>query len=200
MKKLLYIINIIYVFEYINSQNSNYTFRLEGGEKQCFQEFFPSKTLVIYNIHSDYTEIQYSLVQILKNSQLINIKDYNFIYSFTTSHQGYYEICMINYDTKYTIINYNLKYGIAAKDYSSIAKTKDLKPIDIEIEKIAEKTNSLYKKSHFVKAYEQLTIAMLDSITGKLFFFGFSMILIMIFIAILETYYLKNYLQKRKIL
>ena len=200
MKKLLYFINIIHIFENINSQNSNYNFRLEGGEKQCLQDFFPSKTLVIYNIYSNYTQIQYTLTQMLNNSKLIESKDYTFIYSFTTSQQGYYEICIINYDIKYTIINYNLKYGVAAKDYSSIAKTKDLKPIDIEIEKIAEKTNILYKKSHFVKAYEQLTISMLDSITGKLFFFGFLMILMMIFIGILETYYLKNYLQKRKII
>ena len=200
MKKLLYFINIIHIFENINSQNSNYNFRLEGGEKQCLQDFFPSKTLVIYNIYSNYTQIQYTLTQMLNNSKLIESKDYTFIYSFTTSQQGYYEICIINYDTKYAIINYNLKYGVAAKDYSSIAKTKDLKPIDIEIEKIAEKTNILYKKSHFVKAYEQLTISMLDSITGKLFFFGFLMILMMIFIGILETFYLKNFLQKRKII
>ena len=133
-------------------------------------------------------------------SQLIDIKDYNFIYSFTTSHQGYYEICMINYDTKYTIINYNLKYGIAAKDYSSIAKTKDLKPIDVEIEKLVEKTSALNYKSNYIRANEQLTQSMLDKVSSRLFFFAEVMIAVMVLIGIAETFYLKKFLQKRKII
>ena len=117
MTKLLYFITIIYIFEYINSQISNYYFRLEWNEKQCLQDFFPSKTLVIYNINSNNTKIKYTLTQNLNNSLLFETSDLIFIYSFTTSQQGYYEVCLFNYDSKSTIINYNLKYGVAAKDY-----------------------------------------------------------------------------------
>jgi hypothetical protein len=200
MTKLLYFITIIYIFEYINSQISKYYFRLEGNEKQCLQDFFPSKTLVIYNINLNNTKIKYTLTQNLNNSLLFETSDLIFIYSFTTSQQGYYEVCLFNYDSKSTIINYNLKYGVAAKDYSSIAKTKDLKPIDIEIEKLIEKTKILYKKTHYANAFDHLTISMLDGITRKIFFFGLLMILIMIFIGIFETFYLKNFFQKRKII
>ena len=44
MKKLLFqILNIITIIKLTSSQISNYIFRLEKGEKECLQDFFPSK-------------------------------------------------------------------------------------------------------------------------------------------------------------
>ena len=201
MKKLLFqILNIITIIKLTSSQISNYIFRLEKGEKECLQDFFPSKTLVIYEIVSNISQIQFTLTQKVDSLQLSKINDYSFKYPFTTYQQGYYEICIYNYDIKATYIYYNLKYGVAAKDYSSIARTKDLKPIDIEIEKLVEKISTLNNKSTFIRQMEKLTQTMLDSISNKLFNYGIMMIIIMIIIGVLETFYLKKFLQKRKII
>ena len=201
MKKLLFqILNIITIIKLTSSQISNYIFRLEKGEKECLQDFFPSKTLVIYEIVSNISQIQFTLTQKVDSLQLSKINDYSFKYPFTTYQQGYYEICIYNYDIKATYIYYNLKYGVAAKDYSSIARTKDLKPIDIEIEKLVEKISTLNNKSTFIRQMEKLTQTMLDSISNKLFNYGIMMIIVMIIIGVLETFYLKKFLQKRKII
>ena len=201
MKKLLFqILNIIIILKLTSSQISNYIFRLEKGEKECLQDFFPSKTLVIYDIISNITKIEFTLTQKVDSVQLSRINDYTFKYPFTTYQQGYYEICILNYDIKPTYINYNLKYGVAAKDYSSIARTKDLKPIDVEIEKLVEKTSTLNNKSNFIREMEKLTQIMLDSVSNKLFYYGIVMIIVMIVIGFLETFYLKKFLQKRKII
>ena len=201
MKKLLFqILNIITIIKLTSSQISNYIFRLEKGEKECLQDFFPSKTLVIYEIVSNISQIQFTLTQKVDSLQLSKINDYSFKYPFTTYQQGYYEICIYNYDIKATYIYCNLKYGVAAKDYSSIARTKDLKPIDIEIEKLVEKISTLNNKSTFIRQMEKLTQIMLDSISNKLFNYGIMMIIVMIIIGVLETFYLKKFLQKRKII
>ena len=189
MKKLLFqILNIITIIKLTSSQISNYIFRLEKGEKECLQDFFPSKTLVIYEIVSNISQIQFTLTQKVDSLQLSKINDYSFKYPFTTYQQGYYEICIYNYDIKATYIYYNLKYGVAAKDYSSIARTKDLKPIDIEIEKLVEKISTLNNKSTFIRQMEKLTQIMLDSISNKLFNYGIMMIIVMIIIGVLETF------------
>ena len=201
MKKILFqILNIITILKLTSCQISKYMFRLEKGEKECLQDFFPSKTLVIYEITSNLSKIQFTLTQKFDSFQLSKINDYSFKYPFTTYQQGYYEICIYNYDIKPTYINYNLRYGVAAKDYSSIARTKDLKPIDVEIEKLVEKTSTLNNKSNFIREMEKLTQVMLDSVCNKLFYYGIVMIIVMIVIGILETFYLKQFLQKRKII
>ena len=196
----LIIFFFLFLIQKSTSQISNYMFRLEKGEKECLQDFFPAKTLVIYEIASNITKIKYTLTKKSDKSQLSQINDYIFKYPFTTYEEGYYEICIYNYDIKATYIIYNLKYGVAAKDYSSIAKTKDLKPIDVEIEKLVEKTSTLNNKSNFIREMEKLTQVMLDSVCNKLFYYGIVMIIIMIVIGILETFYLKQFLQKRKII
>ena len=196
----LIIFFFLFLIQKSTSQISNYMFRLEKGEKECLQDFFPSKTLVIYEIVSNISQIQFTLTQKVDSLQLSKINDYSFKYPFTTYQQGYYEICIYNYDIKATYIYYNLKYGVAAKDYSSIARTKDLKPIDIEIEKLVEKISTLNNKSTFIRQMEKLTQIMLDSISNKLFNYGIMMIIVMIIIGVLETFYLKKFLQKRKII
>ena len=60
-----------------------------------------------------------------------NIK--KFKESFTTFHGGYYQICIKNGDQKEAKVNFDLKYGVAAKDYSAVAKVKDLKPVEIDV-------------------------------------------------------------------
>ena len=196
----LIIFFFLFLIQKSTSQISNYMFLLEKGEKECLQDFFPAKTLVIYEIASNITKAKYTLTKKSDKSQLSQINDYIFKYPFTTYEEGYYEICIYNYDIKATYIIYNLKYGVAAKDYSSIAKTKDLKPIDVEIEKLVEKTSALNYKSNYIRANEQLTQSMLDKVSSRLFFFAEVMIAVMVLIGIAETLYLKKFLQKRKII
>lgn len=44
---------------------------------------------------------------------------------------------------------FHLKTGIEAKDYESIVTTKDLKPVELEAEKVKDQTESLKKAMRF---------------------------------------------------
>lgn len=62
-----------------------------------------------------------------------------FKHSFTTYTGGFYSLCLKNNNhktkDKSTIadISFSIKHGIAAKDYSSVSKIKDLKPVDLSV-------------------------------------------------------------------
>ncbi len=54
--------------------------------------------------------------------------------SFTTFNGGYYQACIQNENYNQNVdVNFDLKYGVAAKDYSAVAKVKDLKPVEIDV-------------------------------------------------------------------
>jgi hypothetical protein len=42
-------------------------------------------------------------------------------------------VCVTNLSGDETNVSFNLKYGVAAKDYSEVAKAKDLKPIELDV-------------------------------------------------------------------
>ena len=93
-----------------------------------------------------------------------------------------------------------MKYGVAAKDYSSIAKTKDLQPIDLELQKITDKKNTL---NHYVRVsqqHEKMFEKSLDSISSKIVFYSMILMAMMIVIGVIETVYLKKFMERRKII
>lgn len=90
---------------------------------------------------SNITEIDYSFLD-NDSKELKSIKNSNFFkHSLTTFNGGFYSICVKNNrinnknskseDT--ATISFNIKQGIAAKDYSAVTKLKDFKPLELSV-------------------------------------------------------------------
>ena len=68
--------------------------------------------------------------------------------SFTSYTGGYYQACIENTSSDPSNVTFSLKYGVAAKDYSEVAKAKDLKPIDLDVKFFLKKSC----KNYMIKA------------------------------------------------
>ena len=172
-------------------------FNIDTNEEYCFSEYF-EKEIVIKFLSNSILPI---LMEIKNPKGRIIYRETNKNHSYTTtaSDNGYINICFHN-SNKPTNASIALKYGIAAKDFSSLAKTKDLEPIDYEIDKINDKTKGIrhFNKRGFrlMKRFERR----LDFLSNKIIFCSVIIIIVMIFIGILETIYLKKFMQRRKLI
>ena len=93
-----------------------------------------------------------------------------------------------------------IKSGIGVNDYSSIAKSKDLEPIDYELDKLLKK-ESLLNHLNEISSDKQNTFQFLyKSISNRIIFCSVLLIVGMILIGILEALYLKRFMEKRKII
>ena len=183
----------------IMSQQNSFRFHLEKNQEECLFDYFPDKTLVIYEVYTSNVTIRV----VLKNPEQKVLESQQttfFKYPFTTYSGGYYEICISNGGNYTTPVHFTLKYGVAAKDYSSVARTKDLKPIDLELEKLSDRTKYLSHYANFAKSHEQIFETSLESISGKIVFFSSILIAMMIVIGGMETFYLKKFMERRKII
>ena len=97
-------------------------------------------------------------------------------------------------------ILFALKYGVGAKDYSSIARAKDLKPVDLALEKLSDRAKDMSHRISFSQSHENVFESFLDSISSKFMIFSSIVIVIMIFVGYMETLYLKNFMRRRKII
>ena len=193
---LLIIINLIIL---ISCQESTFRFSLETKIEECFSEYFPDKTLVIYEINCFECNNKYKLINPKK--QIIEEKDgTDFNYPFTTYEGGVYEICITNLDVKLAEVQFSLKYGVGAKDYSSIARAKDLKPVDLALEKLSDRAKDMSHRISFSQSHENVFEKFLDSISSKVMIFSTIVICIMVFVGYMETLYLKNFMRRRKII
>lgn len=103
---------------------------LQADEIDCLYDYYSDRTLVIYNITSVSFEMTYTVTG-PDEKTLDTVDDQiQFKYAFTTYTGGYYRLCVHNKSKELIKVRYDLRHGIAAKDYSSVSKKKDLKPID----------------------------------------------------------------------
>ena len=198
-----FFINIIFlllnVLILISCQESRFRFNLGPNIEECFSEYFPDKTLVIYEILSSEGKCRYALT----NPKKVVVEDkqtVDFSYPFTTYEGGVYEICITNIDAKPLEIDFSLKYGVGAKDYSSIARAKDLKPVDLALEKLSDRAKDMSHRISFSQSHENIFENFLDSISSKVMTFSSIVIIIMILVGYMETIYLKNFMRRRKII
>ncbi len=194
--KYFLFINILII---ISCQQSIFRFNLESNIEECFSEYFPDKTLVIYEITPTDGNCRY----VLTNPKKVVVEDKQgteFSYPFTTYEGGVYEICLTNLDKKNVEILFALKYGVGAKDYSSIARAKDLKPVDLALEKLSDRAKDMSHRISFSQSHEDMFEFFLDSISSKVMIFSSIVIVIMILVGYMETLYLKNFMRRRKII
>ena len=115
-------------------QVTSFSYTLDIKEEFCVHEYLSDKTLVVFEVYSSEPETQFT---ILDPDRAITIDKQNtkqFKESFTTFNGGYYELCIENHSTtSQAKIDFDMKHGVAAKDYSSVAKSKDLKPMELDV-------------------------------------------------------------------
>ena len=118
-------------------QITSIKFYFEPQERECFYEYFSDSTLVIFEAQSNSTETGFILIdpddkEVGGKRMVAEYKE-----AFTTYSGGYYGLCIFN-SARETIaeVSIGIRHGVAAKDYSEVAKAKDLKPIELDVTKL----------------------------------------------------------------
>ena len=194
---MLLIINF-YLIIFTICEKYDFKFKLRRLDENCFSEYFPDKTLVIYKITStsEKTRFQLRFENEIKVSKLTK----ELLLPFTTFEGGDYEMCITGLDKNISEIHFTLKYGIDAKDYSSLARSKDLKPIDLALEKLDDRAKDISKGISFSQFKDRNFEKILDKVSSKVVIFSIVIICCMLFVGYLEAIYLKNFMRRRKLI
>ena len=106
----------------------------------------------------------------------------------------------MNYDYVVIEVNYSMKYGLGAKDYSSVARKKDLKDTELILEKIEDRAKDVGNIVKFEKNKYLKIENILDQLCNTTMLSSISIVIIMVIVGILEIIFLKKYMKKRKLI
>ena len=200
MKIQLIIIFLISLFiKFSKNQFSSFIMELDSFQERCLSEYYKSDTVVIIELKSPSPEI---LLEVRGPDGKILYHHLNTtsIFSLPVKINGFYSICSKNMGKYSGEITLTIKSGVGANDLSSLAKSKDLEPIDYELDRIIRSQSLL---EHFKKVFQTKQVqfsSLYSSISTKIIFYSILIIAGMIFIGIIETLYLKRFMEKRKII
>ena len=168
-------------------------------QERCLSEYYKAQTVIIFELDSESPEMQLEVRSPDGRILYHNINTTS-LYSLTTQSNGFYEVCAKNMGKYNNDVSLLIKSGISANDYSSVAKSKDLEPIDFELDKLLEKQSIL---THFNKVSQEKQNqfgVIYKSISKRIIFYSLLMVAGMILIGIIETLYLKRFMERRKII
>ncbi len=180
-------------------QYASFILDIDPNQNRCLNEYYKIQTVVIVEITSESKDILTDIKA--PNGRIVyhNINSTS-IYSFTTQHNGFMNYCMQNMGRDIAEVKIVIKSGVGANDYSSVAKSKDLEPIDYELDKILKKETMLNHFNQLSQERKESFGTLYKSISSKIIFYSILMIIGMILIGVVETLYLKRFMEKRKII
>lgn len=120
--------------------------------------------------------------------------------AFTASEAGNHQLCITNSATRETKVDFEFLSGVNAKDYSDIAKKSNLKPIELNLQKLEDMISYLIHELSTIMAHEESTLALNDALSNKIILFSMITLVSMIVVGLVETIYIQRFLRNRKLI
>ena len=202
MKNLSLLISILTFILLINfslNQYSSFGMDLDAFQERCLSEYYKSQTVIIIETYSATQDMQLEVKSPDGKILFHNVNNTS-LFSLNTAVNGFYSICTKNLGRFSGEINLSIKSGVSANDFSSVAKSKDLEPIDYELDQMLKRQSML---NHFTKISQEKQnqfSVIYKNISSKIIFYSLLMIAGMIVIGVVETLYLKRFMERRKII
>ena len=194
---LLSIITILMIINEINCVYFNFT--VKPGKEYCIGEYLTEDTVAIFAMSTD---LKHVLIK-LNDPQGKNLYTKNQLdvrVSLTATESGNHEMCIKNYDRSEGNVQFEFLSGIQAQDTSEIAKESSIQPAEAAIVRLKDMSRDLINDLSSVVKEEDKNLKANDAISSKITIVSLITILLMIAVGVVETIYIKKYLQNRKLI
>jgi len=165
---------------------------------ECFGEALNENTLMIGEVRSSLTNIAVKLFD--PNGKMLFSKSNETIskFSVTAQIQGTFQVCVDNLSRQFLNYVVKIETGVFAKDYSEMAKTNNVKPIEIILKKTEDMMSDIKSTTTAFIHKKEEYIDKLDFVNLKIMIFSVITIVIMVILGFLQVNYLKNFYKSKK--
>lgn len=198
MSKIYFLSLIFFIFSEINCVI--FRFEVKPGKNSCIGEYLTEDTVAIFAMSSNVKNIIINLND-PKGKNLYNKKYQQDVrVSLTATESGNYEMCIKNNDRTEAKVHFEFLSGILAQDASEIAKESSIQPAEAAIVRLKEMSKDLINDLNSVVREEDINLKANDAISSKITMVSLLTIFVMIGVGVVETIYIKKYLQNRKLI
>ncbi|XP_074358954.1 transmembrane emp24 domain-containing protein p24delta9-like [Apium graveolens] len=186
-------------------------FDLKSGTSKCITEDIKSSAMTVgkYNVITD--------LQPAPDTHMITIRvtspygnNYHYAdhvdsgtFAFTAAESGDYMACYWAVDHKPPVtlsIEFDWKSGVAAKDWSKVAKKGQVEVMELELKKLFDSVTSIHEEMFYLREREEQMQALNRSTNSKMATFSFLSLLVCLSVAGLQLWHLKTFFERKKLL
>ena len=193
--------NFIFLFLFVNEVYSIiFNINVKPNKIFCIGEYLIEDKVAIFSMISDMKNIIINLNGPNNNNLYSKSFQQNVRVSLTASESGNYEMCIQNYDKKEAKVLFEFLSGLNALDSSELAKESSIKPAEACIKRLDYLSKNLITDSSSASKEEEKNLKANDDISSKINLVSVITLVTMVAIGIFDTFYIKKYMQHRKLI
>uniref|UniRef100_A0AAR2K0P7 GOLD domain-containing protein n=1 Tax=Pygocentrus nattereri TaxID=42514 RepID=A0AAR2K0P7_PYGNA len=127
-------------------------------------------------------------------------------FAFTTEDYDMFEVCFESKSQMGTgrvpdqLINLDMKHGVEAKNYEEIAKVEKLKPLEVELRRLEDLSESIVNDFAYMKKREEEMRDTNESTNTRVLYFSIFSMCCLIGLATWQVFYLRRFFKAKKLI
>lgn len=191
----------------------SFRFELESGHTKCIAEDIKSNSMTVGKYHIVNPNEGHPLPDSHKITIRVtshNGNNYHYAdnvdsgeFAFQTSEAGDYMACFTSNAHKppvTTNIDFEWKSGVAAKDWSNLAKKGSVEMMEVELKKMYETVQSIHDEMFYLREREEEMQELNRSTHSKMAWLSFFSLFVCLSVAGLQLMHLKTFFEKKKLI
>ncbi|XP_062502469.1 transmembrane emp24 domain-containing protein 10-like [Corticium candelabrum] len=186
------------------------SFQLPVGVKKCLREEVHRDVLVVGEYHLSDAPMQQTNLEVRDSENHILYKKEDASkgkFAFTTDNYDMFEVCLESRMTgdghgygaerEATV---TLKHGVEAKNYAELGKAEKLKPLEIELRKLEDLSESIVKDFAYMRSREEEMRDTNESTNTRVLYFSIFSMVCLLGLAVWQVFYLRRYFKAKKLI
>jgi len=173
---------------------------------QCFAEDLSPQTLMVGNVYTanrnNANEGVLRVVVTDPKGQELFLKEKTVTgrFSFTSLEAGAHMVCIQNAGDSPVTAGLMVRIGTQARDYTSLASTKDLKPSELNLRRVKDTSLLIHKEVQQMKLREEEMRSTNVTIHNRVIAYSLCTLGFLLFLAAVQAVYLRRLLRSKKVL
>ncbi|CAH1431554.1 unnamed protein product [Lactuca virosa] len=188
-------------------------FEIESGHTKCISEDIKSNSMTV----GHYSVVNPNEGQPLPDSHKFTIRvtsvygnSYHYAdhvqsgqFAFQATEAGDYMACFFAIDHHPAIkipIEFDWRSGLAAKDWSNVAKKGSVDAMELELKKLADFVTSIHEEMFYLREREHDMQELNNKTNSRMALLSFLSLFVCLSVAGLQVWHLKSFFEKKKLI
>jgi len=187
---------------------SSIRFHLKPNGKKCLREEIHKDVLVTGDYELSEAPGQKTHIKVIdaKGHILYNKEDASKgKFAFTTEEYDMFDVCFENKMSEGgkgadREVFLNVKHGVEAKNYEMMAKAEKLKPLEVELKRLEDLSESIVNDFAYMRSREEEMRDTNESTHTRVLYFSIFSMLCLLGLATWQVLYLRRYFKAKKLI
>ncbi|KAI7750093.1 hypothetical protein M8C21_007014 [Ambrosia artemisiifolia] len=213
MKLQKHILSAVLIICFLSTITQSVRFEIESGRTKCISEDIKSNSMTV----GHYSVVNPDEAHPLPESHKVTLRvtsvygnSYHYAdlvqsgqFSFQAAEGGDYLACFFAVDHHPAIkfsIEFDWRSGVAAKDWSSVAKKGSVDAMQIELKKLEDTITYIHEEMFYLREREQEMQQLNRKTNSRMALLSFLSLFVCLSVAGLQVWHLKSFFEKKKLI